>query len=376
MKHFFLILIFTFFNISSLSALNSIATHAIIYDYETNEILYEKNAFEKTPPASTTKILTSYIVFDQIKKGNLKLNDKFRVSEKAYKKGGSSMFLETNTMVTVEDLLYGIIVQSGNDASIVVAENISGSERAFTDLMNEYATKIGMKNSNFVNSSGWPHPHHYSTMYDLAVLSKAIIRDFPDMYKIYSEKEFTYNNITQPNRNSLLELYEGTDGLKTGYVKDSGYGIVVSTLKKNRRIIIAVNGLESRKSRVIESERLLNWAFRNTKLETLFKKGEVVKKTDVWLGAKNQIDLIVGQDILTTLKSEQKDSIDAKIIYDKPIKAPILKNQEIGKIIIEIKDKDTLEFPLYAKDSIKKINPLFRVFSAIRYLIFGNINND
>ena len=376
MKHFFLILIFTFFNISNLSALNSIATHAIIYDYETNEILYEKNAFEKTPPASTTKILTSYIVFDQIKKGNLKLNDKFRVSEKAYKKGGSSMFLETNTMVTVEDLLYGIIVQSGNDASIVVAENISGSERAFTDLMNEYATKIGMKNSNFVNSSGWPHPHHYSTMYDLAVLSKAIIRDFPDMYKIYSEKEFTYNNITQPNRNSLLELYEGTDGLKTGYVKDSGYGIVVSTLKKNRRIIIAVNGLESRKSRVIESERLLNWAFRNTKLETLFKKGEVVKKTDVWLGAKNQIDLIVGQDILTTLKSEQKDSIDAKIIYDKPIKAPILKNQEIGKIIIEIKDKDTLEFPLYAKDSIKKINPLFRVFSAIRYLIFGNINND
>ncbi len=376
MKHFFLILIFTFFNISSLSALNSIATHAIIYDYETNEILYEKNAFEKTPPASTTKILTSYIVFDQIRKGNLQLNDKFRVSEKAYKKGGSSMFLETNTMVTVEDLLYGIIVQSGNDASIVVAENISGSERAFTDLMNEYATKIGMKNSNFVNSSGWPHPLHYSTMYDLAVLSKAIIRDFPDMYKIYSEKEFTYNNITQPNRNSLLELYEGTDGLKTGYVKDSGYGIVVSTLKKNRRIIIAVNGLESRKSRVIESERLLNWAFRNTKLETLFKKGEVVKKTDVWLGTKNQIDLIVGQDILTTLKSEQKDSIDAKIIYDKPIEAPILKNQEIGKIIIEIKDKDTLEFPLYAKDSIKKINPLFRIFSAIRYLIFGNINND
>ncbi|MBG77261.1 MAG: D-alanyl-D-alanine carboxypeptidase DacC [Alphaproteobacteria bacterium MarineAlpha5_Bin12] len=376
MKHFFLILIFTFFNISNLSALNSIATHAIIYDYQTNEILYEKNAFEKTPPASTTKILTSYIVFDQIKKGNLKLNDKFRVSEKAYKKGGSSMFLEINSMVTVEDLLYGIIVQSGNDASIVVAENISGSERAFTDLMNEYATKIGMKNSNFVNSSGWPHPLHYSTMYDLAVLSKAIIRDFPDMYKMYSEKEFTYNNITQPNRNSLLELYEGTDGLKTGYVKDSGYGIVVSTLKKNRRIIIAVNGLESRKSRVIESERLLNWAFRNTKLETLFKKGEVVKKTDVWLGTKNQIDLIVGQDILTTLKSEQKDSIDTKIIYDKPIEAPILKNQEIGKIIIEIKDKDTLEFPLYAKDSIKKINPLFRVFSAIRYLIFGNINND
>ena len=376
MKHFFLILIFTFFNISNLSALNSIATHAIIYDYQTNEILYEKNAFEKTPPASTTKILTSYIVFDQIKKGNLKLNDKFRVSEKAYKKGGSSMFLEINSMVTVEDLLYGIIVQSGNDASIVVAENISGSERAFTDLMNEYATKIGMKNSNFVNSSGWPHPLHYSTMYDLAVLSKAIIRDFPDMYKMYSEKEFTYNNITQPNRNSLLELYEGTDGLKTGYVKDSGYGIVVSTLKKNRRIIIAVNGLESRKSRVIESERLLNWAFRNTKLETLFKKGEVVKKTDVWLGTKNQIDLIVGQDILTTLKSEQKDSIDTKIIYDKPIEAPILKNQEIGKIIIEIKDKDTLEFPLFAKDSIKKINPLFRVFSAIRYLIFGNINND
>ncbi len=376
MKLFFLIIISFLFNISNSFALNSIATHAIIFDYETNEILYEKNAFEKTPPASTTKILTSYIVFDQIKKGNLQLDDKFRVSEKAYKKGGSSMFLETNTMVTVKDLLYGIIVQSGNDASIVVAENISGSERAFTDLMNEYAIKIGMKKSNFVNSSGWPHPLHYTTMYDLSVLSKAIIRDFPEMYKIFSEKEFTYNNITQPNRNSLLDLYEGTDGLKTGYVKDSGYGIVISTLKNGRRIIIAINGLESRKSRVIESERLLNWAYRNTTLQKIFKKGQVVKKTDVWLGNKNQVDLIVGQDILTTLKADQKNSIEAKIIYDRPIEAPIIKNQEIGKIIIEIKDKEPLEYPLYAKDSVKKINPVFRIFSAIRYLIFGNINND
>jgi len=376
MKLFFLIIISFLFNISNSFALNSIATHAIIFDYETNEILYEKNAFEKTPPASTTKILTSYIVFDQIKKGNLQLDDKFRVSEKAYKKGGSSMFLETNTMVTVKDLLYGIIVQSGNDASIVVAENISGSERAFTDLMNEYAIKIGMKKSNFVNSSGWPHPLHYTTMYDLSVLSKAIIRDFPEMYKIFSEKEFTYNNITQPNRNSLLDLYEGTDGLKTGYVKDSGYGIVISTLKNGRRIIIAINGLESRKSRVIESERLLNWAYRNTTLQKIFKKGQVVKKTDVWLGNKNQVDLIVGQDILTTLTADQKNSIEAKIIYDRPIEAPIIKNQEIGKIIIEIKDKEPLEYPLYAKDSVKKINPVFRIFSAIRYLIFGNINND
>ena len=253
----------------SLFALDTLATHAIIFDYKTKDILFEKNLHIKTFPASMTKIMTSYIIFDLIKNGNLNLDDKFTVSEKAYKKGGSRMFLELNSKVTVKDLLYGVIVQSGNDASIVLAENISVTEGGFADLMNEYAKKIGMKNTNFVNSSGWPHPNHYSTMYDLAILSAAIINDFPNLYNIFAKKEFTYNGIRQPNRNSLLKYYEGVDGLKTGYVRDSGYGIVVSTLKDDRRIILAINGLESSKSRINESEKLLNWAFHNTKHVTL-----------------------------------------------------------------------------------------------------------
>tara|TARA_Y100000590_G_scaffold174663_2_gene199674 strand:+ start:3104 stop:4315 length:1212 start_codon:yes stop_codon:yes gene_type:complete len=375
MKFIYYSLFIIIITTSSSKGVDTKATHAIILDFDTNDILYEKNSHIHTPPASMTKIMTSYIVFDRIKNSNLKLNDEFIVSEKAYKKGGSRMFLEMNSKVSVEDLLYGVIVQSGNDASIVIAENISGSESAFADLMNEYSKKLGMKRTNFVNSSGWPHPNHYSTMYDLAILSKAIISDFPELYKIFSEKKFKYNKIMQLNRNVLLKYFKGADGLKTGYVKDSGYGIVVSSLRDNRRIILAVNGLESKKSRVEEATRLLNWAYINTKKVKLLSKDQILTEADVWLGKDKKVNLISEISLFATLTSEQESNIKTKLIYNKPINAPIQKGQKVGKIVIEISKRPPIEIALLAKDEVKMVNPIIRIFSGINYLIFGNIND-
>ena len=375
MKFIYYSLFIIIITTSSSKGVDTKATHAIILDFDTNDILYEKNSHIHTPPASMTKIMTSYIVFDRIKNSNLKLNDEFIVSEKAYKKGGSRMFLEMNSKVSVEDLLYGVIVQSGNDASIVIAENISGSESAFADLMNEYSKKLGMKRTNFVNSSGWPHPNHYSTMYDLAILSKAIISDFPELYKIFSEKKFKYNKIMQLNRNVLLKYFKGADGLKTGYVKDSGYGIVVSSLRDNRRIILAVNGLESKKSRVEEATRLLNWAYINTKKVKLLSKDQILTEADVWLGKDKKVNLISEISLFATLTSEQESNIKTKLIYNKPINAPIQKGQKVGKIVFEISKRPPIEIALLAKDEVKMVNPIIRIFSGINYLIFGNIND-
>tara|TARA_B100001123_G_C15237299_1_gene997663 strand:+ start:387 stop:1526 length:1140 start_codon:yes stop_codon:yes gene_type:complete len=376
MKYLYIIF-FLFLTFNKSLSLDTKATHAVILDYDTNEIIFDKNGSEKTSPASMTKILTTYIVFDKIKKNNLSLEDKFKVSSKAYKKGGSRMFIEINSLVSVKDLLYGVIVQSGNDASIALAENISGSEEAFAKLMNEYAKELGMDNSNFINSSGWPDPKHYSSMKDLAILSKAIINDFPKLYKIYKEKKFTYNNIMQLNRNSLLKYYPGVDGLKTGYVKDSGYGIIVSSLKDKRRIIVAINGLESQKTRIEESEKLLNWAYRETKHYEILTKDQVMTSTDVWLGKNSTVDLISPKSIIKTLTHEEKENLTIKLKYDKPINAPIEANQIVGNINIIIPKKNQkIEIPLIAKNDVKRVNPLIRVFVALKYLIFGNISNE
>ena len=243
--------------------------------------------------------------------------------------------------------------------------------------MNEYAENLGMTNTNFQNSSGWPDSNHYSTMKDLAILSKAIIDDFPELYKIFSETEFTFNiKGAQYNRNRLLKTYKGTDGLKTGYVKNTGYGIAATAVKDERRIIIVINGLKSSKERTIEAETLLNWAYNETKHFTIIKKGQILSSTDVWLGKKNKIDLISSKEIFTTLDFDQSQNVKIKLSYDKPLKAPIKKNQEIGKIKIEIPNKELIEIPLIASEDVKKTNVFLRIFVAIKYLIFGNIHND
>ena len=371
MKKFLFFLIFIYSK--SLVAIESIATHALIMDYLTGDILYEKNAYEKTPPASMTKIMTSYIIFDLIKNKNLSLDDEFIISKKAYKMGGSRSFVEIDSKVTVKDLLYGVIIQSGNDASVALAENISGTEKEFANLMNKYAIELGMKNTNFINSSGWPHPNHYSTMYDLSVLSKNLIMNFPNLYKIFSKQEYKYNNILQYNRNLLLKYFDGADGLKTGYVKDSGYGIIGSSFKKNRRIIIAINGLESSKSRNSESQRLLNWAYRETNNSIILEKNQILKKADVWLGSKSTVNLVSKEKIIKTLDSEQSENVKIILKYNNPLEAPIKKGDTLGVIKIIIPNMETFETPIVSNENIKKTNILFRPFEAIRYLLFGNI---
>ena len=370
----FLLIFLILCNSKSLVALDTKSTHAIILDYETEDILFSKKENELTSPASMTKIMTAYIVFDRIKNGNLKLSDEFIISSKAYKMGGSRMFLEMNSKVTVMDLLYGIIVQSGNDASVAVAENISGTEEEFAKLMNTYANKFGMNNTNFVNSSGWPNSNHYSSMKDIAILSKNIIKHFPELYKIFEKKKFIYNNIRQPNRNPLLYSYEGADGLKTGYVNNAGFGIAATVDNNGRRIIVVVNGLKSARERKEEVTKLFDWAYRDTKQIVILNKGQILVKSDVWLGNKKTVNLISGEKLLTSLTLKQQQNIEAKLVYKKPINAPLEKNQEVGKILIDIPNRQTIEIPLLAKDSIKKSNPLTRIFNALNYLIFGNID--
>ena len=368
---FYIIFIFlTFFHLP-LKAIDTKASYAILLDHQTKEVIFEKNADQKIDPASMTKIMTVYVIFDHIINSNLSLDDICTVSPQAYRMGGSRMFLEINDQVTINDLLRGIIIQSGNDASVAIAECISGTENAFSDLMNVYGEKLNLINTNFLNSSGWPQENHYSTVRDIAVLSRAIINDFPELYSFFKEKEFTYNDIKQLNRNKLIIDLPGTDGLKTGFTKKSGWGISASTIKGDRRVIVVVSGTNSSRSRILESKNLINWSFRETKQQKLLEKGQIIKNVDVWLGSKPTINLIIKDDIITTLSYEQLKTLKSNIEYQKPISAPINKGQKLGNMLIEISGKQDINVPLVAEKNINKINPIFRIFAAFKYLIFG-----
>jgi len=365
---FFLILVFFSFDIY---AVDTKAEQAIVIDFDTNEILYEKNIYEKIPPGSMTKIMTVYAAFDRIEKTDLSINDLCIISPKSYKMGGSRTFLEIDDKVTIDDLLKGIIVQSGNDASVALAECLGGTESDFSKLMNFYAETLGMKNTNFINTSGWPNDNHYSTVYDLGILSNAIIRDFPNLYNYFKYEEFIYNDIKQPNRNKLLKNVLGADGLKTGYTKKSGWGIAGSAIRNNRRITVVINGTNSSRSRLNESTYLINWAFNQTSQQKLLSQGQIIKYVDVWLGNQPTINLISNQDIMSILSFDQLKLIKSNIIYNSPISAPIKKGDILGKIEINIPGKKKITVPLIAEKSVNEINPLLRIFAALKYLIFG-----
>ena len=368
--HFILILLLILLNLPAF-AIDTKALQAIVYDYNTQEIVFEKQSNELTIPASMTKIMTVYAVFDRIQNTDLSIDDKCTISTKAFRMGGSRMFLERNDKVTINDLLRGIIIQSGNDASVAIAECLSGTEEDFALLMNTYATSLGLNDTNFVNSSGWPNDNHYSTVGDLAILSEALIKNFPDFYSYFIEKEFTYNGIRQYNRNSLLRRLKGSDGLKTGFTKKSGWGIAASAIREDRRIIVVINGSNSSRSRSLESENLMNWAFRETTLKKILEKNQVIKEVDVWLGSKPTINLIIEKNIIKTLSFDQIKTIKSTIEYEKPISAPIIAGDKLGKMIIQISGKPNIEIPLVAENKVSNINPLLRVFAAVKYLIFG-----
>lgn len=358
------------------NAYETTARNALLMDFDTGEYLYTKNETEPVPPASMSKLMTVYILMSKIKDGSIKLDDTFSVSENAWRKGGaatggSTMFLSIGDNVSVENLIKGIVIQSGNDACIVVAENISGSEDDFAILMNKTAKQLGLKNSSFANSTGLPHPDHKMSVEDLAILSRHIIKEFPDLYHYFSEKEFKYNNIKQGNRNPLLYSMKGADGLKTGHTEEAGFCLNASAVKDGRRLIEVMSGMKSNKERSEESERLMSWGFREFNNYKLFSKGKIIAKAKVWYGTQKKVGLTVAEDVVKTIHLSQTDNASAKVEFDEPIKAPIKAGQEFGQLKIEIKDSPTLTVPLVAAKDVEKVGLWGRFWANVKYFVFG-----
>ena len=370
-------LILCFVNIKESSSkildIKTPAKQVIIYDHEVDEVLFEKNADQLMKPASMAKVMTSYIVFDRIKDKSLNMSDTFLVSDKAWRMGGSRSFLELNSNVTIKDLLLGLIVQSGNDAAVVLAEGVSGDEEAFAREMNRYAKTLGMKDTYFTNSTGWPHPDLQTTSRDLVILTKRIIDDFPELYKLYKEKIFTYNKIKQSNRNPLLYTMNGADGLKTGHTNESGYGLIGSVKRNDRRVTIVINGLNSKKKRRFESKRLFNIVFRETTLLSLFSNQKSLVEADVWLGKKNKVNLIASKPFKKIISPFELNKTKIKLEWMNPISAPITKGSVLGKIYINIPGQQIFQEELISSEDVAKMSPLIRVKSILKFLLYGDI---
>ena len=365
------IVIYIFINSSFSFALETSAKQAILIDINTNSVLFSKNADQAMTPSSMSKIMTIYQLFERLKDGGLSLTDTFRVSEKAWRKRGSKMFVGLKSRVKIEDLIRGIIVQSGNDAAIVVAEGISGSEDSFANSLNVAARKLGMLNSNFVNASGWPDPGHETTARDLAILTRATINNFPEFYHYYNEKIFTYNGIKQRNRNPVIYRNIGADGLKTGHTEAGGYGLTASAERNNRRLILVINGLPSKKLRSTESERLLDWGFREFNNYTLFKRGQTVSKVKIWMGNQGSIPLLIDKDLVLTLNRKARKTMKVKVIMQSPVSAPIKKGSILAKLKIEFPNRDNLELPLISGVSVGQLGLFSRLGKAVEYLLWG-----
>lgn len=328
------------------------AKQAIAIDFETGDVLFSKNADQRMPTSSMSKVITMAVVFDALKANELQLDSTLKVSEKAWRKQGSKMFVEVNKEVKVEDLIRGVIVQSGNDATIVLAEGISGSEDAFAQRLNDKAQELGMENSHFVNASGWPDDDHYSTASDLAKLGHALIKDYPEYYKYYSETEFEFNDIKQPNRNPLLYRNIGADGIKTGHTEAGGYGLIGAGERDGRRVIIVLNGLESSKDRASEAARLLDWALIKFENKKLFSAGEQVDDVLVRYGQVPKVSLTAGVDIFVTVPKRFKDDLQSEAQLDAPLVAPIEKGQKVGVLNIQVPGRADIAVPLVAAEAV------------------------
>ena len=354
----------------------SVAKYAYITDYNSGRVLMNKAGNEAMKPASMAKIMTTYLAFERIADGTLSLDDTFVVSEKAWKKGGSRMFLDPGSTVSVRDLLKGIIVQSGNDAAIVMAEGLSGSEDAFADEMNDKARELGMYNTVFRNATGWPDPDLTTTAHDLNLLATALIKNFPadkfpELYPMFKIKNFTYNDIKQGNRNPLIYKDESADGLKTGHTEESGYGLVGSALRGNQRIIMVLNGMASKNERAQESRRLMDFMFREFKQYEFFDKDQEVDTANVWLGNKPTIKLLADQDVYKTMSRKERRDLKVSLNWEDPVPAPISKGQQIGTITLTYEDKRE-EYPLVSAEDVAALGFFDRITEAVKYLIFGS----
>lgn len=351
------------------------AEFAFVTDFMSGKVLMEKEPDARMKPASMAKIMTTYIAFQRIAEGGLSLDDTFLISEKAWRKGGSKTFVEVGKQVSVRDLLYGVIVQSGNDAAIAIAEGISGTEDGFAEEMNYVARQLGMTNTVFKNATGWPDPDQHTTARDLNILATAMIREFPidefpDLYPIFSEQNFTYNGIKQGNRNPLVYGTQGADGLKTGHTEESGYGLVGSARRDDQRVIMVLNGMQSMKQRSSESRRLMDLMFREFKLYKLFDEGETVDRANVWLGRQAKLDLVLSEPLHLVLARSDRRKMKATLNWIDPVPAPIKAGQKIGTLVLTL-PSGMQEYDLLARDDVEVLGMFDRVGEALKYLIFG-----
>ena len=380
----FLIKILTFYLLLTVSLFSNPKVDVktvILMDFDSDEIIYEVEPDMSIYPASMTKIMTSIIVFDLLKDNKLSLDDKFVISEKAWRlsqSGYSSMFLMINDEVSVENLLKGIIIASGNDACVAIAEGIAGSEENFAEIMNEKASEIGMTNTNFANSSGINDPDNYSTVRDIALMSKYLIKNHPEYYELFKETKFTWDRtggepISQGNRNPLLYKRVGVDGIKTGYLAVEKYSLASSMKRDQRRLIAVASGFQTKNARSSGSLKILSWGFRHTDTFQISKKNETIFSVKSWLAKKNEIEGITKEDIFLTLKKKEARNLKVFVKYNGPIKAPIVKDQEIAKIEVYVKDELVKNVPIYASENIDKVNIFKSLFMSLNYLIWGDV---
>nr|WP_294508453.1 D-alanyl-D-alanine carboxypeptidase family protein [uncultured Rhodopila sp.] len=355
---------------TTLGPVDTTARWAFIQDFDTGATLLDKNADDEMPPSSMTKLMTMYIVYDRLKQGRLKLEDELPVTEKAWRTQGSKMFVQVGSQVKVEDLIRGVIVQSGNDAAIVLAEAIAGSEEQFAELMNKTAAQLGLTHSNFKNCTGWPDPDQRMSARDIATLAGRIIRDFPEYYHYDAEKSFRYNGIDQGNRNPMVQ--KGTaDGLKTGHTEAGGYGLVASSKRNGRRVIVVLNGMASMHERAEESERLMDWAFFNYEDVTLYTAGDVIEKVPVWLGTERSVPLVAGRDLIVTMPRNWRQKASVKISYDTPLKAPIAKGDTLGKLEVTGQGVPNFSVPLLAVDDVPRLGLPGRAMAVLSKYVTG-----
>ena len=351
--------------------IGTLARHAFMVDPQTSAVLLFKDAEQPMPPSSMSKMMTIYIIFEELASGRLKLDSRFRVSERARAMGGSRMFLELGSEVSVEDLIKGIIILSGNDACVVIAEGLAGSEDSFAERMTRRARELGMTKTVFKNASGWPAEGQYTTARDLAVLAWRTIDDYPKYYHYYSETNWTYNNIKQENRNRLLKITPGTDGLKTGHTEEGGYGQTTSAVRDGRRLILVVNGLGSMAERAQETARLMEWGFRESTNATIFRAGDTVVEAPVWLGAQDKVPLVVAKPVLITMPAGQAASPRVVARYDGPLPAPLVKGTKVGTAAVTLPDGRVIEYPLEVGADVARMGVFGRVTTMIQHYLFG-----
>lgn len=381
MDKFFIIILLIILSTKLFANPNIQARTGILIDHHSNEILYELEPDAKIYPASMTKIMTAIVAFDLLKKDKISLDDKFTISENAWRlsqAGYSSMFIMINDQVSVENLLRGIIIASGNDACVALAEGIAGSEANFADMMNEKAGEIGMTSTNFTNSSGINDPENISTVRDIALMSKYLIENYPVYYELFEEKTFTWDRtggepIKQGNRNPLLYKNVGVDGVKTGYLAVEKYSLASSMKKNQRRLLAVASGFDTKNLRSSESLKLLNWGFRNTSTFEISKKDKTMFEVETWLGEKNKINATSKSDFFVTINKKDINHLKISLEYNGPIAAPIKKGKQIGNIIVSKKDEIIKSIPLYAAEDLKKVNFFKSLLTSLNYLIWGDV---